>query len=105
MTWREQAIQDIYENSMEDGWCWHDVTTQSIGKIIDRIVRAFKADGPHDMATGTYVGPEEQFKGRRALLEWHQGGIIRAQFNEGETWETHSWLTFSDTDWDFEVIV
>ncbi len=56
-----------------------------------------------EMATGEYVGHEEQFQGRRALLRLYKGGVLLAQFNEGEIWETHSWLTFDESEWSFDL--
>jgi hypothetical protein len=55
---------------------------------------------------GTYIGPEEQFKGRTALLTFQTFGrdnnIVTAQFNEGKQWETHSQLHFEESDWEIE---
>ena len=53
------------------------------------------------MPNGTYIGPEEQFKGRRANLGVY-GDIVRAQFDEGKLWETHSRINFPIQDWDIE---
>jgi len=50
--------------------------------------------------SATYIGPEEQFKGRTAHVIRHNG-VVRAQFDKGKVWETHSRLVFDATDWDF----
>ena len=48
---------------------------------------------------GVYIGNEERFKGRSALVNPNGGSdAIQAQFDEGELWETHSWLTFPKED-------
>ena len=48
--------------------------------------------------TGVYVGDEQQFRGRRALLKV-DGDVVSAQFHQGEVWETHSWLIFHLCEW------
>lgn len=50
---------------------------------------------------GMYIGPEEQFKGRLALCVVDHG-VVGANFNEGEYWETHSRLNFPPEHWKFE---
>ena len=51
--------------------------------------------------SATYIGPEEQFKGRTAHVFRHNG-IVNAQFDEGKVWERYSRLMFDATDWDFD---
>ena len=54
-------------------------------------------------AKGIYIGPEEQFKGREALLQCVLGsGAVLAQFDEGKTWESHGWLAFNRDE--FEIV-
>ena len=48
---------------------------------------------------GTYIGNEEQFQGRSAILRGCDQDVVQAQFDEGKTWETHSWITFLKSDW------
>ena len=58
------------------------------------------------MPSGTYIGEEEQFRGRRAhlVIEGSPSGqqIARAQFDEGKQWETHSRINFPAEDWAIE---
>ena len=49
----------------------------------------------------TYVGPEEQFKGRHAQVH-RRKGLVYAQFDKGKVWECFSRLTFAAADWDFD---
>lgn len=55
--------------------------------------------------TGTYNGPEERFKERRALLLLGFGDLLKAQFNEGADWEIHGWITFPVADWILDEII
>jgi hypothetical protein len=50
------------------------------------------------MPSGTYIGPEDQFRGRRANLVIHTGYVM-AQFDTGKLWETHGRLCFLKSDW------
>ena len=52
--------------------------------------------------SGIYIGVEDQFRGRRAMLIQFKT-YIQAQFNEGKLWETHSWLLFQPSDWEIDV--
>jgi hypothetical protein len=47
---------------------------------------------------GIYCGEEEQFRGRIANI-CINGEYLRAQFDKGKLWETHSRLAFHTNDW------
>lgn len=52
---------------------------------------------------GKYIGSEKQFYGKRAILMFYNSqDIVRAQFNQGPKWLTHSWLTFDRADWEID---
>lgn len=52
---------------------------------------------------GKYVGTDEMFIGKNALLMFYNTGtLVRAQFNNGPMWMTHSWLTFDRDDWEID---
>lgn len=62
-----------------------------------------KSEKVATITNAMYVGDEEQFKGRQALLHVYSGDICHAQFNYGKTWETHGWLGFPVSDWEFSA--
>jgi 8-oxo-dGTP diphosphatase len=51
---------------------------------------------------GRYVGAEQQFKNRTANISI-TGLLVRAQFDEGELWETHSRLSFHLYEWEIDI--
>lgn len=53
---------------------------------------------------GKYIGTDSAFfVGERALLMFYNSeSIVRAQFNKGAVWKTHSWLTFDRADWEID---
>lgn len=51
---------------------------------------------------GRYVGIEPRFKNRTAHIVV-DGMVVRAQFDAGELWETHSRLSFHLDDWEIDI--
>ena len=55
------------------------------------------------MKTGTYIGPEKLFRNQRALVKDVYPHYLKAQFNEGPLWMTHSWITFPREHWKLDA--
>lgn len=53
------------------------------------------------MREGTYIGPQEDLKGKTAVLLSRPGGMVRAQFNDIETGMGFGWYLFRFQD--FEI--